>query len=71
MPDKISNTRKKYTERQKRILKRLIDADLSLSEAASVLGHTAANASVHFLRENEDYFAKAIAQSRQTERVAS
>lgn len=62
MPHKIM--KKSYSLIQKKILKDLIDADLSISAAAKVLGHQSSNASAHFLRENEDYFQKAIQHSK-------
>ena len=52
--------KKKHSAIQKRILKRLIDADLNMAAAARINGHIPQNASLHFLRENESYFDDAI-----------
>lgn len=56
-----STKRRPKSKIQKAILKRLIDADMTMADVAEFYGHTAGNASVHLMRENEDYFFEAIA----------
>ena len=66
----IVKSNRKYTSAQKAILKELIDADLSISSAAELHGHTSSNASLHFLRENKEYFSRAI-EIKKSGRVAA
>jgi hypothetical protein len=71
MDSNVSNTRRKRTPTQKKILKMLIEYDLRLEDVADYHGHTTGNASVHLLRENEHYFTSAIQGMRKSKAVAS
>ena len=67
----MSGARKKRSVLQKKILKDLIDADMNMADVAKLHGHTRANVSLHFLRENESYFKKAIVLSKEEQQTDS
>lgn len=70
MTDKLINRRKR-TPAQKKILKALIDADLTLSAVADYYGHTPGNATIHLMRENEHYFYRAIKEIKRMSRAVA